>query len=213
MVRFSVDILYLYMIMIIIILLRFKSNVFLPTTVYLLAMCNSVWLTLSTTSYQPGTVTRDRDNHVRFGLSVEEMGLLLHQLPLQQAVSLVRKPAPSEAMYDSNTSTPHKVCTITPQDNQGGMVEWKVDYEIDGVGGQHISNNATMQLPMAVMMQAGEVQVVLEILRHSLPVLAGWTFAQNIAMQKAMNEAVRGGGYGGGGGGGGPPPANDPYGF
>ena len=132
------------------------------------------------------------------------MGLLLHQLPLQQGVTLVRKPAPSESLYDSTTTTPHKVCTITPQ-TEGATVEWKVDYEIDGVGGQQINESAAAQVPMAVTMQAGEVQVVLEIMRSSLPVLVGWTFAHNIAMHKAMNDAIRGAGGGS--------PAQDPYGY
>ena len=154
-------------------------------------------------------MTRDRDNVVRFGLSAEEMGLLLHQLPLHQTVELVRKPtttnAPEESMYESITTTatttaaPHKICIITPQPADA-TVEWKVDFELDGVGGQVMANG--MPGPLVVTMQAGEVQVVLEIMRTSLPLLVGWTNLQQIAVQKAVNDAMTGGG-----------PHRDPFGF
>lgn len=169
------------------------------------------YITTTNATTATGTVTRDRDNVVRFGLSAEEMGLLLHQLPLDQTVELVRKPtsnAAGESMYENSitttlTAVPHKICTITPQPADA-TVEWKVDFELDGVGGQVMSNG--MPGPLVVTMQAGEVQVVLEIMRTSLPLLVGWTSLQQIAVQKAVNDATTGRGGGGG-------PQQDPFGF
>ena len=151
-------------------------------------------------SFRTGTLSRERESVTRLGLSAEETGLLLQQLPQQQAVTLVRKPAPSESMsVESTTLQPHKVCTITPQ--EANAVEWKVDFEVDGVGGQAMPNGVAG--PLAVTMQAGEVQVVLEIMRSSLPYLVGWTSTTQIAMERVIQDALGGGG----------PPQGDPFGL
>eukprot|EP00977_Amphora_coffeiformis_P014685 scaffold4162_cov162-Amphora_coffeaeformis.AAC.18 len=152
-----------------------------------------------------GTISKDRDAFVRFGLSPEEVGLLLHQLPQEQTVELLRKPTSTESLYDGPTA-PQKVCRVIPS---AGLttVDWVVDFEVDGVGGQTMQNN--IQGPFSVTMQAGEVQVVMEIMKSSLPTLVGWNTMKEIAIQKSVSDAKSGGG--GGGGGGGSPV--DPFGF
>jgi hypothetical protein len=54
---------------------------------------------------------------------------------------------------------------------------------------------------MEVVAQAGEFEVILAIMKSSLPILAGWSPLIDIAVQANVNEAVvGGGGYSGGGG-------------
>ena len=153
---------------------------------------------LSNSTPRQGTISRDRESAVRFGLSAEEVGLLLHQLPQQHAVELVRKPAPSEAGYDS-PSVPHKVCQITPVP-ETAAVSFCIDFHVDGVGGHQLQN---VQGPLTVDLQAGEVQVMMEIMRSTLPTLVGWSTMSTIAVQKAVKDAQ----------GAGAPPLNDPFGF
>lgn len=146
---------------------------------------------------------------VRFGLAAEEIGLLLRQLPRNEPVEFTRRPAPNESLYDG-PSVPHKVCKIIPAtaEENTGTVDFIIDFEVDGVGGQQILQSSITtgnpQGPLQVTMQAGEVQVALEIMRTSLPVLVGWSTQQSIAVQKCVDDAVGGGGGGGG---------HDPYDF
>ena len=139
-----------------------------------------------------GTISRDREAVVRLGLSAEEVGLLLHQLPQQQSVEMVRQPTANEALYDG-PSAPQKVCKIVPTAGLA-MVEFTLDFEVGGVGGQAMQNG--IKGPYSVTMQAGEVQVALEIMRSSLPLLVGWTSMMDIAIQKSINDAINSGGGG-----------------
>jgi hypothetical protein len=132
-----------------------------------------------------GTLNRDKDAVLRFGLSPEEVGLILHQIPNQQPVELARKPTSSEALFDSS-SMPHKVCKIIPNPDLAS-VSWTIDFELDGVGGQVLQNS---QGPLTVEMQAGEVQVTLEIMRQTIPVLVGWNTMQDIALQKMLGDTM-----------------------
>ena len=161
--------------------------------------CESIFSFMFAFFYEfTGTISRDRESTIRFGLSAEEVGLLLHQLPQQNAVELTRRPAPSEAGYES-PSVPQKVCQITPIP-ETAAIKFSVDFHVDGVGGQMLQN---VQGPLSVEMQAGEVQVVLEIMRTSLPTLVGWSTMQSIALEKSVRDAQGAGG----------PPLNDPFGF
>jgi hypothetical protein len=57
---------------------------------------------------------------------------------------------------------------------------------------------------MEVVAQAGEFEVIMAIMKSSLPILAGWSPLIDMAVQANVNEAVDGGGgYNGGGRGGG----------
>jgi hypothetical protein len=134
---------------------------------------------------------------IRFALSPEEIGLLLHQLPQQQMVEYVRRPASPDGFHDHSVASnaPHKVCKVIPS-AVDGSVDWVVDLEVDGVGSQ--PGPGGLQLPLSVSAQAGEVQVMLELFRTSLPVLAGWSTLSAIAMEKTRIDAIEGNTYGGG---------------
>lgn len=59
---------------------------------------------------------------------------------------------------------------------------------------------------MEVLAQAGEFEVIMAIMKSSLPVLAGWSPLIDIAVQSNINDAVdSAGGYRGGGSNGGMP--------
>jgi hypothetical protein len=130
-----------------------------------------------------GTLNRDKDKSIRFGLSPEEIGLLLHQIPKQQPVEMARKPTSSEAMFEGS-SVPHKVCKVIPNPDVAS-VAWTIDFEVDGVGGQVLQN---AQGPLTVEMQAGEAQVAMEIMRQSIPVLVGWKTMQDVMLQKMVQD-------------------------
>lgn len=75
-------------------------------------------------------------DQVRFGLSAEEVGLFLSQLP-QYGIELCRNVA-SGADYSGggavSNDMPDKVLHITP--GEGAAVRFQLDYVRDGVGGQ-----------------------------------------------------------------------------
>jgi len=158
----------------------------------------------------PGSFNRDRQ--VRFGLSPEEVGLLLDQLP-QHEVEIVRR------IYNSNISSTttsaadndglmssvdggvgvgsgdnlEKVMRIVPGD--GGVVSFKVD----GAGTGDYDGNQLLEVDV----QLGEFQVMREIMRSSLPALVGWSTQLDIAMRRSVDDVVQQqqqqGQYGGGG--------------
>ncbi|CAB9509446.1 expressed unknown protein [Seminavis robusta] len=72
------------------------------------------------------------DNTIRFALSVEECGLVLDQLGKNNNVLLTCRVPPSEE--SSMEDVPDKVLQIIA--GQGGMANFKVDFELGGVGGQ-----------------------------------------------------------------------------
>lgn len=143
-----------------------------------------------------GSTARDRS--IRFALSPEEIGFVLDQLPKQNQVVLMRRPRPTEE--PGAKEAPHKVLHVTP--GQGGMVSFKVDFEIDGVGGQETSS-PEISGPLEVVVQAGEFQVIMSLMQHSLPLLTGWSTMMEVALQNSLartfQEAGRGGGPGAGG--------------
>jgi hypothetical protein len=146
-----------------------------------------------------------RDGAIRFALSPEECGLVLDQIPKNQPVVLLRR-LPLSPEYDVGQELPDKVLHIVP--GQGGMVSFKVDFELHGVGGQAAGGNQSPDVvgPLEVVCQAGEMQVMLSLIQTTLPHLVGWTTQLDVAIQSAVGYAIRnhsnsGGGGGGGGGG------------
>ena len=141
-------------------------------------------------------------DHVRFALSVEECGLILDQISKNKAVSLSRK-IPSNSDYTSSVidNIPDKVLYMTP--GQGGMASFKVDFERNGVGGQQAGPGhkcPDVIGPLEVIVQAGELQVILALIRDSIPLLSGWSTAVDISMQGAIRRALQQGGSGAGSG-------------
>jgi hypothetical protein len=147
----------------------------------------------------------NRDSQLRFGLSPEEVGLILDQIP-NHPVELARRVPPAGenggVAYGggSNDDMPDKVLRITP--GPGGSVSFRIDYEKDGVGGQSPAyGEEHASGPLEVTAQLGEVQVVREIIRTSIPALVGWTTMLEVAMRKSIEDArSTGSDFGGNGG-------------
>jgi hypothetical protein len=163
--------------------------------------------TIHTASHILGGV--NRDSQLRFGLSPEEVGLILDQLPNHPVELARRVPPGGENGHGSiggvmSEDTPDKVLRITP--GAGGSVSFRIDYEKDGVGGQSPAYGEDHSSgPLEVTAQLGEVQVVREIIRSSIPALVGWTTMLEVAMRKSIDDARNnspdfGGNHGGNGG-------------
>ena len=155
---------------------------------------------------------------MRFALSAEEIGYLLHQLPennvqFSRKTPMQRDPsAPLQAGEQDQTASenePIKVFRMTP--GEAGTVEFSVDYELNGQGGQQPSAGDTGTGPMAVTAELGEFQVIREIMRTTIPQLIGWSTMTDILMQRQFDYTLQnrdnyqssgyGGGYGGSDGG------------
>lgn len=126
--------------------------------------------------------------------------MLLDQLKKDQKVEFLRRAYNHDNLghsYPAATpETPDKVMYITP--GQAGMALFKVDFEKDGVGGQEqVLKNGPMMGPLEVVVQTGELQVMLSIIESSLPQLTGWTTSMDIAMQRAVNTIMAEAGGGG----------------
>jgi hypothetical protein len=143
---------------------------------------------------------------VVFGVSAEEAGLILQQLP-EHSVELLRKadrsnmsaPAGKISSFSSisadvtPTGAPDKVLRITPA--VGGTISFEVDFEKDGV-----SHSSTfggeggfppgISGPLAVTVQLGEFQVLRELLRSSIPKLLGWDIMTDVAIERMIDEAI-----------------------
>lgn len=149
----------------------------------------------------------NRDSHIRFALSPEECGLLIAQLKKDQKVEFLRRSYAAEnggsGQMQMQTDPPDKVMYATP--GQGGMTSFKVDFEKDGVGGQEqINSRGPMMGPLEVVVQTGELQVMLAIIEKSVVELTGWTTLLDIAMKRHFNELLKdGSGYNNSSGGGG----------
>lgn len=132
----------------------------------------------------------DKDAQIRFGLSPEEVGFMLHQLP-ENEVEFVRR-IPAEQPGMTAADMPEKILRITP--GEGGQFSFKIDYEKDNVGGQSVGTSAEPLGPLEVVAQLGEYVVIRKLLEASIPSLIGWDVQTNFAMQNAMNMALQAGG-------------------
>ncbi|EEC51772.1 predicted protein [Phaeodactylum tricornutum CCAP 1055/1] len=139
--------------------------------------------------------TTARDQHIRFGLSAEEVGLLLDQLPSHEVELSRRSPPPNGELglsaSASLSSAPAKVLRITP--GEGGTTTYCIDHETDGVGGQiPFSGSNNVAGPLEVTVHLGEHIVMTEIMRSSIPTLVGWTAMLDAAELKNMEDAKAG---------------------
>jgi hypothetical protein len=96
-------------------------------------------------------------------------------------------------MDNPHQEVPDKVLHITP--GQGGMASFKADFERDGVGGHAGVGHKCPDVvgPLEVIVQAGELQVILTLIRDSLPILSGWSTTVDFAMQNEIKRALTGG--------------------
>jgi hypothetical protein len=179
-----------------------------------------------------GKLSREKESQLRFGLSAEEVGLMLDQLPAN-IVEFSRRPPTTTgyagatqqsefgAIAATNTNTadmPDKVFRITP--GEGGSVSFLIDHELNGVSVPPPSSTAsvsndyavvsasssttttTTSGPLEVVVQLGEFAVIKELLRSSIPVLVGWNTMVEIAMQRSFESMQNGNTNYPGGGGG-----------
>jgi hypothetical protein len=137
------------------------------------------------------------DEKIGFALSVDEMGLLISQLP-HYGVTLVRKVGGDQSngfgggsynlVSSSTTESMDKVLTAQP--GEGATITFRVDYMKDGVGGQIAPAAATSETshaaPLEVLVEAGDWEVVLAIFRESIPYLLGWNKMMDIATENAI---------------------------
>ncbi|GKY94162.1 hypothetical protein MPSEU_000382300 [Mayamaea pseudoterrestris] len=119
---------------------------------------------------------------VRFGLSPEELGILVDQLP-HHSVELMRRPSTDE------TSSNNKLFRVAPNNN--GMFSFAFDYERDGVTG------VGPEGPFAVQVPLGEFTVLHELMKSSIPVVTGWSALLEAGTRAAMDQAMREHGNGG----------------
>jgi Whirly transcription factor len=139
-----------------------------------------------------GTVIREKQ--VRFGLSPEEVGLVLDQLPEHQ-VELTRLPPRSSNDFSavSQPSGATKVLTLTPQG--GGVIAFKM--QLDDNDGSYVPHSTGGNArAMEVAVQLGEYQVMRHLMLSSIPVLVGWQQQVEIALQRSIDSARRGQGQG-----------------
>jgi hypothetical protein len=129
----------------------------------------------------------DREAQIRFGLSPEEVGFILNQLPENEVEFVRRLPADQPGM--TTADMPEKILRITP--GEGGQFAFKIDYEKDNVGGQLVGGSTEPLGPLEVVAQLGEFVVMRHLMEQSLPSLIGWDVQTNFAMQNAMNLALQ----------------------
>jgi hypothetical protein len=135
----------------------------------------------------PGKIIRD--SQIRFGLSPEEVGLVIDQLPKYE-VELSR--SGEYGMPIPTSEAPEKVLRISS--TEGGAVSFKVDYELDGVGGQSpLQSSGPWIGPLQVVAQPGEFVLIRELMRTSIPALVGWSSMLEIAIQNRLEESSRSG--------------------
>lgn len=125
-----------------------------------------------------------RSSQLRFGLSPEEVGFMLHQLP-ENEVEFVRTTPTTNSTTDA---LPEKVLKITP--GEAGQFSFAVDFEKDGVGGQVVGTAEAALGPLEVVVQLGEYQVIRELMQTSIPILTGWSTQLNLAMSSSIQLAI-----------------------
>ena len=143
-------------------------------------------------------------------LSVEEVGLLVNQLP-SFPVEIARDgPRPGTEGTGNNeygmqkqqgaeiSDAPDKVLSFTP--GEGATVTVKIDFVKDGVGGQlSAAEPNSSRAPMSVLCHAGEFEVIRTLLQSSIPHLIGWDTMVTVGVNDSLQKGGSGndGGYGG----------------
>lgn len=126
-----------------------------------------------------------------FGLSVEEIGLLIAHIPHQPlkisrnlGVNSNDEGGMKNGKYDSVSTTEdlgRKVLSIVPE-------EYAITFSIDYVGDNLGAHSQITGDAMEVAIQAGEWEIVKSTLKESIPYFLGWNQMMDIATTSAMNE-------------------------
>mmetsp|Transcript_6705 Transcript_6705/g.7580 ORF Transcript_6705/g.7580 Transcript_6705/m.7580 type:complete len:289 (-) Transcript_6705:303-1169(-) len=132
---------------------------------------------------------------IKFALSVEELGLMISQLPFHQ-VRFVRQlnsmdgDGMNGSRYNTitNDESIEKTLTLTPSDGAAIMLE--LDYMKNGVGGQlpPMNTGESTTAPQHILLQAGEWEVIRAIVQDSIPSLAGWKLLMDVAAKDALTN-------------------------
>ena len=132
-----------------------------------------------------------RDTHIRFGLSAEEVGFLLHQLP-DRPVEFSRKIGTYTATTPGQIADdlPDKVMRITPK--EGNQLSLQVDFEKDGVGGQTPDPRVAALGPLELTVQLGEWEVLKCLMQTSIPALVAWDVQLKVAIQNNIDALRQG---------------------
>lgn len=137
------------------------------------------------------------NNKIFFSLTVEEVGLLLSQLPGNSME--LSHPTFSDDYSGGDSAggvaatagdVVEKVLTIEP--GEGGAVTFKIDFMSNGVGGQSppAFNDGPPPTPIAITIQAGEFEVIKSILQTSIPYILGWNTTMDIASAFAISKGL-----------------------
>lgn len=134
-----------------------------------------------------------------FSLTVEEVGLLLHQLP-GNAVELCHPTYGNDDVKGGDEfmgvkqiggDAIEKVLTIVSA--EGATLKFTLDYMKGGVGGQTPPGNEGLpKTPFEVTLQAGEFEVFKSIFSTSIPYLLGWNTSMDIASAAAISKGISG---------------------
>ena len=128
-----------------------------------------------------------------FSLTVEEVGLLLSQLPTYGADDVEGGDFSLLGVKQLGGDAIEKVLTINS--GEGSTLIFKIDYMKGGVGGQTPPGIEGMPTtPLDVTIQAGEFEVFKSICSTSIPYLLGWNTSMDIASAAAISKGVSGGG-------------------
>eukprot|EP00550_Attheya_septentrionalis_P009154 CAMPEP_0198286752 /NCGR_PEP_ID=MMETSP1449-20131203/5731_1 /TAXON_ID=420275 /ORGANISM="Attheya septentrionalis, Strain CCMP2084" /LENGTH=276 /DNA_ID=CAMNT_0043984541 /DNA_START=142 /DNA_END=972 /DNA_ORIENTATION=+ len=144
-------------------------------------------------------VPRSNDNKswawndkIRLALSVEEIGLVINQLP-HFPVEISR---PLYAGQDDDTNShfsgsgpvigdmPEKVFKAIP--GEGATITLSIDYVKDGIGGQYGEDGKTA--PIEITVQVGEFEVMKSILKESIPFLTGFTALMKLSEEREIAQ-------------------------
>jgi hypothetical protein len=146
-------------------------------------------------------------------LTVEEVGLLVNQLPTHEVeISRAGSNNPGRGGGEYSlaeagaevSDAPDKVLTAAP--GEGATVSFTLDFVRDGVGAQlsPLDDNSR-HAPLTVVAQAGDFEVFRRLMEASIPQLLGWNTMMDIGVQSMIHRSGSGGGGGGYGGGAGRP--------
>lgn len=142
------------------------------------------------------------EEKISFALTVEEMGLMLSQLP-HYRVAFGRKIGGNNstgfngAGYDlvsapvSNESI-DKVLIADPDD--GATITFRLDFQKEGVGGQFPppgTNEGCRSAPLEATIEAGEWEVIKTLFRESIPRFLGWSKMMDIELSSAVDMAKK----------------------
>lgn len=124
-------------------------------------------------------------------LSVEEVGLLLSQLPGNEVelAHPVQVPKAADETAETAGERMEKVLTIVP--GEGTTLTFKLDFVKDGVGGQAAPGSEGLSsIPLEMTVQAGEFEVLKSVWSTSIPYLLGWNTCMDVASASAMTRGL-----------------------